>query len=141
MRLPILYGLLIACSAMAAPPKAQAPAPAPAASGPAPAPATRNAAALIAEANALYDALEYDKVAPLAALALAVSMARPTVNIVPAAKVYLDGDLVGTTPLVLPKNPAGRHSLTLERTDGPMKKTVAVTLKDGEDKKLPFTGN
>jgi serine/threonine protein kinase len=66
-------------------------------------------------------------------------VARLTVNIVPAAKVFLDGDLVGTTPLVLPRTPAGRHSLTLERTDGTMKKTVAVTLKDGEDKKLPLT--
>lgn len=85
MRLPILYSLLLACSAMAAPPKAKAPtapktstpAPAPAAAAPAPAatpapaPEPRSAAALIAEASALYDALEYDKVAPLAALALA----------------------------------------------------------------------
>jgi serine/threonine protein kinase len=66
-------------------------------------------------------------------------VARLTVNIVPAAKVYLDGDLVGTTPLVMPKTPAGKHSLTLERTDGTMKKTVTVTLKAGEDKKLPLT--
>jgi hypothetical protein len=65
-------------------------------------------------------------------------LARLTVNIQPAAKVYVDGDLVGTTPLVLPKIEAGTHRLTLERTDGSTKKTVTVTLKEGEDKKLPL---
>ncbi len=70
--------------------------------------------------------------------AAAVGVARLTVNIVPAAKVFLDGDLVGTTPLVMPKIPAGKHTLTLESTVNGQKKTVAVTLKDGEDKKLPL---
>jgi serine/threonine protein kinase len=65
-------------------------------------------------------------------------VARLTVNIVPAAKVFLDGDLVGTTPLVLPKIPAGKHQLVLESTMTGQKKTVSVTLKDGEDKKLPL---
>jgi hypothetical protein len=68
----------------------------------------------------------------------AKGLARLTVNIQPAAKVYVDGDLVGTTPLVLPKIEAGTHRLTLERTDGSTKKTVTVTLKEGEDKKLPL---
>jgi hypothetical protein len=83
MRLPILLSLSLACSAAAAPAKPKAAAakapppattPAPPTTTPAPttpAPETRGAAALIAEARALYDALEYDKVAPLAALALA----------------------------------------------------------------------
>jgi len=76
MRLPVLLSLSLACSAVAAPPKAKAPTTTPSPAAPAPTPAppppeTRTAAALIAEARALYDALEYDKVAPLAALALA----------------------------------------------------------------------
>jgi serine/threonine protein kinase len=66
-------------------------------------------------------------------------VARLTVNIVPAAKVFLDGDLVGTTPLVMSKVPAGKHSLMLESTTTGQKKTVAVVLVDGDNKKLPLT--
>ncbi len=76
--------------------------------------------------------------APPSAPPATKGLARLTVNIQPAAKVYVDGDLVGTTPLVLPKIEAGTHRLTLERTDGSTKKTVTVTLKEGEDKKLPL---
>jgi hypothetical protein len=85
MRRSIVFSLLIAGSAIAAPPRKPTSSPATKATAapttaapttPAPAPPTttrdtRSAATLIAEARALYDALEYDKVAPLAALALA----------------------------------------------------------------------
>jgi|GEM_PF-698998 len=66
-------------------------------------------------------------------------VARLTVNIVPAAKVFLDGDLVGTTPLVMSKVPAGKHTLMLESTTTGQKKTVGFVLVDGENKKLPLT--
>ena len=66
-------------------------------------------------------------------------VARLTVNIVPAAKVFLDGELVGTTPLVMSKVPAGKHALMLESTTTGQKKTVSVVLVDGDNKKLPLT--
>jgi len=67
MRAPLLLSLSVACSTLAAPPGAKAP---PASATPPAKSETRRAAALIDEARALYDGLEYDKVAPLAALAL-----------------------------------------------------------------------
>ena len=69
----------------------------------------------------------------------AAGVARLTVNIVPAAKVFLDGELVGTTPLVMSKVPAGKHALMLESTTTGQKKTVAVVLANGDNKKLPLT--
>ena len=77
---------------------------------------------------------------PPTTVIVAAGVARLTVNIAPAAKVFLDGDLVGTTPLLLPKVPSGKHTLVLESTaSAQKKKTVQITLKDGEDKKLPLT--
>lgn len=83
MRLPILLSVCVATSGLAAKPKpkpkpapaaAEASAPAPIEVAPAPtATETRTATDLLKEAQALYDGLEYDKVAPLAARALAVA--------------------------------------------------------------------
>lgn len=64
--------------------------------------------------------------------------ARLTVNIHPAAKVFLDGQLVGTTPLLLPKVAPGTHTLRFEEPGGAREKTVKVTLKAGEDKRMPL---
>jgi hypothetical protein len=73
----LIFGVTASLSAGAAPPKKKAATPAPAAATPTPAPppitSTRSASELIAEAQKLYDGLEYDKVAPLAAAALATA--------------------------------------------------------------------
>lgn len=78
MRLGMIVAATVLATANGAhaakPAKTAAPltsAPAPAATSPAPALPPRTAAEAVAEAQRLYDALEYDKVAPLAAQALA----------------------------------------------------------------------
>lgn len=59
-----------------------------------------------------------------------------TVNAVPFANVYLKGKRLGETPLIKVKLPAGSHTLSFKTEDG-RQKSVAVTIKPGEETKLP----
>jgi hypothetical protein len=51
------------------------------------------------------------------------------------AKVYLDGKLLGTTPLSLPSVPAGDHALRLER-DGYRRWSTSVTVVASENNRV-----
>ncbi len=52
------------------------------------------------------------------------------------SKVFLDGDLVGTTPLFMPKVPAGKHVVVLENLGTGAKKTKNIVVSAGQTTKL-----
>jgi hypothetical protein len=60
-----------------------------------------------------------------------------TVFITPSAKVYLDGQLIGSSPIAKREVSAGRHSLKVVAHDDPSKtKTLPVTVKAGEHARI-----
>jgi hypothetical protein len=50
----------------------------------------------------------------------------------PGAKVFVDGKLVGETPLDLPNIAVGRHTVTLQGSGGTVRRTVRVTAAEEE---------
>lgn len=53
-----------------------------------------------------------------------------------SSKVFLDGDLVGTTPLFMPKVPPGKHTLVLENLTNGKKRTKAIDVVAGQKTKV-----
>jgi serine/threonine protein kinase len=53
-----------------------------------------------------------------------------------SSKVFLDGDLLGTTPLFAPKVAAGKHTVLLENLSNGQKKTKAITILSGQKTKV-----
>ena len=59
-----------------------------------------------------------------------------TISSMPASKVVIDGAPAGETPIMNKSVSAGTHKIMLINSDQDLKKTVTVTVKAGEPKKL-----
>ena len=59
-----------------------------------------------------------------------------TINSMPWANIYIDGKLVGSTPISKHKLPAGSYKIQFKNPKSKIDKTIPIELKPGETKRL-----
>jgi len=59
-----------------------------------------------------------------------------TINSMPWANIYIDGKLIGSTPISKHKLPAGSYKIQFKNPKSKIDKTIPVELKPGETKRL-----
>ena len=59
-----------------------------------------------------------------------------TINSMPWANIYIDGKLIGATPISKHKLPSGSHKIQFKNPKSKIDKTIPVELKPGETKRL-----